>query len=279
MGTVGAYGGGGGQAGDDLRDDIADWLDRLSETPPADGAPDAAPPDPHPDAPPTPPATRPKLDPNALQHAVGLLRPRGRPGGGSDGPGGGGGGGSSIGRPGGGRGGGATRSAAASAASAGRAAAGAYAYATGDAATLAGLGLDYGQLRALGDEIEVVRRIVDAAFGAQPDSSIPDHEQRLVAADIADWVVVESENGHTPTPDEVVRRTIAAIITEAALVEVSNFATHHPQGAMTEQEVREAAEVLASQAQLSVNGVSDGDFAAAIEAGIETLRAIGLASG
>jgi hypothetical protein len=283
MGTVGSYTGGGGTDGDDLRQDLTDWLDRLAAPstsegdggePPGDGEGEGDGLGDRGQGPRS--GGRPHLDPNALLAAVGLLRPRGRRGGGSDGPGGGGGGGARTGGGAGRRGsGGASRSAAASAGTAGRAAAGAYAFATGDTETLARLGLAYDDLRALDDNFEVVRQIVNAAFESAPsDSTIPDHEQRLVAADIAEWLIEESAAGQTPTPEEIVRMTIGAIIAQATLAETGDVAGHHANGASSEEEIREAADVLASQAELSVDGATEEEFARAIEDGIETLRAI-----
>jgi len=121
-----------------------------------------------------------------------MIRPRASQGGGG-GPAGSVGGSSGAG----GRSGGPQRSAAASARSAGRAAAAAYAYRTSDATTLERLGLDYNELRALGDEFEVLRRIVDVACGS-PDSTIEDHEQRRIAADVAEWVLEQGRDGNPP---------------------------------------------------------------------------------
>src|SRR4051812_35883755 len=90
MGTSGSYSGSGGKLGNDLRDNIDDWLDSL---PP--GQTDGEPPDQGDQGegdsrrPADPPSTR--LEPAALLPVVGLLRPRSRSGGGADGPGGGGG--------------------------------------------------------------------------------------------------------------------------------------------------------------------------------------------
>ena len=142
MGTSGAYSGSGGKDGKAIRDAIGDYLDGL---PGSD----------------TPGGERPPLDPVAVQRVINLIRRRASCGGGGDGPGGGGGG--TSGGGGSRSGGGPQRSAAAAARTAGRAAAAAYAYRTGDAATLERLGLDYSALRALDDEFEVLRRIVDMA--------------------------------------------------------------------------------------------------------------------
>lgn len=266
MGTVGSFSGSGGKPAKDLRDDVTDWLDQL----PAETRP-----------PNEEDADRPRLNPAALLNGVQLLRSRSSSGTGGDGPsgGGGGGGGSSGGGAGSRSGGGASRSVAGSAASAGRAAAAAYAFATGDAASLERLGLDYGELRGLGNPIEVARRIVDAACGPRTDSSIEDHERRLVAADVAEWVAAEEEGGDLPSPEEIARRTIGTIIAEAVLVETGEQATKHDHGDLAESEIRDAAEALAGQATLSIDGATEENFAQAIESGIETLREIRAAGG
>jgi hypothetical protein len=263
MGTVNSYSGSGTKAAHDLRDDLTDWLDRLPNAPPPE-RPDEDRPD----------QERPRLSPDTLLSGVQLLRPRSSRGGGGDGPGGGGGGGTGGTGKGSRSGGGASRSVAASAGSAGRAAAAAYAFRTGDAAELERLGLNYDELAALGSPTEVARRIVDAACGPRTDSTIVDHEQRLVAADIAEWVISEQEGGYVPTPEEITRRTIATIVAEAVLVETGESVDQHDQGELAESEVRDAAEALAERATLSITGATEDEFTKAIESGIETLRKI-----
>lgn len=254
MGTVGAYSGSGGQAGRDLREGVEDWLNDVPISPPNDEAGQDAP----------------RLNPDTLLNVLPLMRPASTSGSHSDGPSGGGGGGSS----GGGRsGGGASRSVGGSARTAGRAAAAARAFRSADVDTLARFGLDYAALTALNDPIEVVRQIVEAACGARTDSTIEDHEQRLVAAEVAEWVIGE-EGNNPPAPEEIVRHTIAIIIADAALVETANEASHHANGDLLESEVREAAEALAASVPLSMDGTTEDEFAAAIESGIETLRTI-----
>ncbi len=268
MGTSGSYSGSGGKIGDGIREGVGDWIDSL---PPGAGQPDGAPSDPEDDAPPSLPAP-PKLDPRVLLPIVGLLRPRSRAGGGGDGPGGGGAGGSATG--GGRAGGGPTRSAAGSAATAGRAAAAAYAYRAGDTATLDRLGLDFAELTALGDEFEVTRRIVEAACGPRADSTIEDHEQRLVAADVAEWVLTQGIGGQPPSPEEIVRHTIALIIADTVLSETGEVVNNSGHAELAESEIRDAAEALTAREDLSADGVSETEFARAIERGIETLRGI-----
>ncbi len=277
MGTSGAYSGSGDTAGKRLRRELKQWLDDVppNDNPPeptddsdnpSDGSPtDTSPPQGH-------------LSPDTLLNVIPLLRPRTRGGRGGDGPGGGG-----LG-PGGARGsgtgtrnrGGAHRAAAGFATTAGRAAAAAYAYQIGDATALARLGLDYTELRALGDPLEVTVRIVNAACGPLSDSTIEHEEQRYVAGEIAQWVIEQGEAGATPTPEEIVRKTIALIIQEAALSEAGEIARQadRPEntGELTEREIEEVAEVLAGRAELSVNGATEEEITQAVEDGIETLR-------
>jgi len=256
MGTVGAYSGSGGQAGRDLREGVEDWLNEVPTSPLGEN----------------PNQDTPRLNPDTLLNVLPLLRPGSASSGHSDGPTGGGGGGS--GSSGGGRsGGGPSRSVGGSAKTAGRAAAAARAFRSGDVDTLAQFGLDYAELAALDDPIEVVRQIVEAACGARADSTIEDHEQRLVAAEVAEWVIDE-DGDNSPTPEEIVRHTVAIIIADAALVETSDEASRHANGDLLESEVREAAEALAARAPLSIDGTTEAEFAAAIESGIETLREI-----
>jgi hypothetical protein len=265
MGTSGSYSGSGGKPGKDLRDDVGNWLDSLPDSDGSDPQPDDTGDD------------RPHLPPESLLHAVELLRPRGS---GSGGGGAGGVQGAGGGAGGGGRsrsGGGPQRSATRSAATAGRAAAAALAYRSGDAAELARLGLDYEELRTLDDPLEVTRRIVDAACGAQGESTIEDHEQRYVAAQVAEWVL-EHGDGATLSPEEIVRTTLARIIEEIVASETGELIRQGQRPAwatqVAESEIREAAEILAERARFSVNGVTEDEFARAIEEGVETLRSI-----
>lgn len=276
MGTSGSYSGSGGKLGNDLRDQIGDWLDSLPAEPAAEpGQPgdqgnqsdqgDQRPADPSADG-------RPRLDPLALLPVIGLLRPRPPRGGGGDGPGGGGGGATATG--GGRTGGGPQRSVARSASTAGRAAAAAYAFRSGDAATLERLGLDFAALTALGDPFEITRRIVDAVCGPRGNSTIEDHEQRLVAAEVAEWVLTEQGDGSPPTPEEIVRHTIGLVIADAVLSESGALLSDSEHADLAEGDIRDAAEALAARADLSVDGATEAEFTRAIEDGIEALREI-----
>lgn len=271
MGTSGSYSGSGGAIGDAIRDGLGDWIDSLppgagQSGPLAEGAPD--------DGPASDTPAQPKLDPKVLLPIVGMLRPRTSGGGSGNGPSGGGAGSGGGSSGGGRRGGGPTRTAAGSARTAGRAAAAAYAYRAGDAETLDRLGLSFAELTALGDPFEITRRIVDAACGPLGDSTIEDYEQRLVAADVAEWVLTQDVNGQPPTPEEIVRHTIALIIADVVLSETGEIINNSGQAGLAEQEIRDAAEALAARQNLSADGVSETEFAQAIERGIETLRSI-----
>lgn len=255
MGTSGAYSGSGGKDGKAVRDAIRNHLDSLPGT----------------DASPGPGPSPSPLDPAALQRILNLIRPRSTGGTGADGPGGGGGQGTAGGT--GAGSGGPQRTAAASARTAGRAAAAAAAYRAGDTATLQRLGLDYQELRNLGDDFEVVRRIVIMAC-TTADSTIPDHEQRHLAADVAEWVLARELDGAPPTPEEIVRQSIAAIITETILVESGDMINSHEKALVAERDIRDAAEALASKAALTVTGATEDDISRAVEAGLDTLRTI-----
>jgi hypothetical protein len=267
MGTSGSYSGSGGKLGDRVRNDVGDWIDSLPVGPTQPGQDVPGDQD-------TQPAQQRRLDPSVLLPIVGLLRPRLARGGRSDGPGGGGGGGGAPETGGGRSGGGPHRSVARSASTAGRAAAAAFAYRSGDAPTLAEFGLDYAELAALGNDFEVTRRIVDAACGPRADSTIEDHEQRLVAADVAEWVLSQQQDGAPPTPEEIVRHTIGLIIADAALSEAGELVNNSERANLAESEIRDAAEALAARATLSVGGATEAEFTRAIEEGIETLRTI-----
>lgn len=264
MGTSGAYGGVGGKAGRDVSAGADAWIDSVT----GDGSPG--------DAPGKEQVV--ELPPRLVAGALAQLRPRsGTGGGGGDGPGGGGGGGrrSSDGQ-GGGRGGGLRRSTGRTAGRAGRAGAAAYAFATGDRAALAALGLDYDALRALADPVEIVTRIVNAACGELASGTLEDHEERYVAANVADWVLEQAESGATPAPDDIVRYSIATVVAEVLSTEISAALNARPDevAAVAEEELFEAAEVLAGKVDLSVDGATEAELSKAIEDGIETLKRI-----
>lgn len=274
MGTKSSYSGGGGKPGKDLRQNLEDWLDGLPDLPgsPPDGnLPPDAPPD-------VLPQEVPPLRPEQLLPALGLFRPR--KGGGTDGPGGGGGaaGGGSASGTGGGARGGAQRSVAGSSRTAGRAAAAAYALRTGNAELLQELGLDYDNLAGNPDVTDIARQIMMAACGPLPDGTIEEEEQRVVAAQVAQYVLEANADGGPPAPEEIVRETIAFIIFEAVSNETAAMLHNgeRPAWATVEAErlMRETAQALALRASLSPDGPTPAEFSEAIARGIETMREI-----
>lgn len=241
MGTKGSYTGGGGKAGKDLRTSVSQWADGIASS---GGSP-----------------SRPSLSPNALLPAAGLFRSS------ADGLGGGGGGG-----------GGARRTVAASARTASRAAAAAWGLRTGNAEALRELGLDYDKLRTSNDPLQVIKEIVEAACGPLADGTIEDQEQRYVAAEIAGWVLEAQAEGPGPTPEEIVRESIALIIFEAACSETAARLKDDDRpawlGLAAEEEMMATARVLADNAKLSASGATESELSRAIEQGIESLRQI-----
>lgn len=197
-------------------------------------------------------------------------------GGGGDGPSGGG-GGASSGSSGGGRSsGGVRRSVGSTSRAAGRAGALARAYASGDRASIERAGLNYDDLLSLGDMVAVGTRIVEAAFDTQADSTVADDESRETVAEIVEWIL-EAPADQTPTPDDIVRRSIELIITNATLTEVGDrirAESSREKRRAAEQEVRDAAEVYASQVTLTNTGASEDEIAKAIEGGIRELGQI-----
>jgi len=160
---------------------------------------------------------------------------------------------------------------------AGRAGSLALAYSSGDRAALDRAGLNYDELRALGDPVAIGIRIVEAAFDAKADSTIADAEERGIVAEVVAWIL-EHPSDRTPTPEEVVRKTIETTIAETALTEISS--TLYQQGASyaerqsVEQQIREVAAEYATQADLSATGATDQEMSTAIETGIRDIGTI-----
>ncbi|WP_430868968.1 hypothetical protein [Demequina aurantiaca] len=277
MGTSGSFGGSGGKDAKDLRDNIAAWLDgdgagftgadgdeATTTDGNADGTSTNPPGDPAPGSP--------TID---LSPAVRLLfRSRGGSGdgpggGGGDGPGGGGGGGRSS--------GGVRRSVGRISRAAGRAGSLALAYSSGNRAALQSAGLNYDELRALGDPVAIGIKIVEAAFEAQADSTLADAEERDIVADVVAWIL-ERPADRAPSPEEVVRKTIETAIAEAALTEISS--SLYEQGASfaqrqsVEQQIRDVAAEYAAQAALSATGATEQEMSTAIETGLKDIGTI-----
>lgn len=254
MGTSCSYSGGGSKPARDLNDEVGNWLDGFPSDPPGSDLPIAENPNPLPES--------------VVTHAIELILSTGGSGSGEgDGTGGVGTGF-----------GGAQRTSGVVASTVGRAAAASYAYVTANEEVLAELGLSYDELRELGEPIDIVRRIVEAACGALSESTISHEEQRSVAAALAEWVLEQQAAGHIPLPEEIVRKAIALIIYEVIMSESGALmrAGGRPAwvGEMADDQVREAAEVRAEQAELSIDGVTAEEFSKAIEEGIEALRAV-----
>ena len=272
MGTSGAYTGAGGKPGKDVGQGLSDWLDSLSDRP--DGS------DANPEGAEECDKPAKQLPPQAVTGLLGLLRPRTTSSASSDGPGAGGGGiaarsGSAAGGSGRSRAG-SGRSSQRLASVGGRAGAVAVAYVRGDATGLRALGLDYDELRGLDDPIEVTRRIVNAVCGQQANGRLEESEERYVAASVADWVLEESEDGELPDADDVARYAIATIVTEVLSSELGEVLRNRPDEVadVAEDELRDAAWVLARQTELSATGPTESELTMAIEDGIEKLRQI-----
>ncbi|WP_164179362.1 hypothetical protein [Streptomyces sp. 604F] len=254
MGTKGSYTGNGTPASKQLQTNVTQWLDALAGSGP--GAPAQ------------------NLSPDQLLPALGLFSPSS---GHADGPGGGAGG---AGAGGGGRaGGGAQRTIAQSSRTAGRAAAAAYAYRTGNVQALQELGLNYADLQAAaGDPIDWTRRIVDAACGPLADGTIEDQERRFVASEVAQWVLEAGTDSTPPSPEEVVRETLALIIFEAVIGETAAGMNDGSRPAWAtadgERQLRETARALADRASLTITGPSTAEITRAVEEGIDAMRSI-----
>ncbi len=268
MGTSDSFKGSGGKDARDLRDAIADWL---GDTAPSDSTPTV-------DSTPVPvgsPAN--PISPSLIGPVINMWR--GSSGG--SGGGGGAGGGSSSGdgtrSAGGGRSsGGVQRTVARVAGPAGRASSLARAYSTGNREALEVAGLNYDDLRALNDPLEIGQRIVEAAFDAQSDSTLEDSESRLIVAELISWIL-ESPADQEPAPDEIVRHSIELMIAQLLLTEVGNMIRQkksQTERHEDEEEIRRAAQVWASQLTLGDVGTSSNEIATAIENGFTQLKEI-----
>lgn len=273
MGTSGSFGGSGGKDASDLRDNIADWLDGPGLTGTPDGAESGSPEPGNPGeaSPSGLPAPGPQIDLGPALRV--LLRSRG--GGGADGPGSGGGGSRGVG--GGRSSGGATRSVGRVSRAAGRAGRLALAYSAGNREALREAGLNYDDLRALGDPVAIGIKIIEAAFGAPADSTIADAEERYIVADVVAWIL-EQPADQPPTPEEVVRKAIETTIAETALTEVSSTIyakdVSYEKRIGVERQIRDVAAEYAAQASLTPTGATEQEMARAIETGIRDIGTI-----
>jgi hypothetical protein len=160
---------------------------------------------------------------------------------------------------------------------AGRAGRLALAYSGGDREALSRAGLNYDELRSLGDPVTVGVRIVEAAFDSQADSTIADSEAREIVAAVVEWIL-EQPVDHAPGPEDVVRKSIEITIAEVTLTEVAARiqaeASSFEQRRAAEEMVRDLAAELANQATLSPTGATEQEMATAIESGIRDLGKI-----
>lgn len=158
----------------------------------------------------------------------------------------------------------------------GRAGALARAYSVADRAALARAGLNYDELQALGDIVRVGTRIVEAAFDTRADSSLEDAENREIVADVVTWIL-EQPADRQPSPDDIVRKSIELIIVDTVLTEVGDTLRKEPthdKRKRAEQEIRDSAEIYASQVSLTATGASEQEMTSAIEMGIRELSNI-----
>lgn len=261
MGSKDSFAGGGGNVGKDLRDGLDDWLATLPGTPGA--APTATPNQPAASPPITTTDATTKLSSKAQRVARTALLFKTSSGTGSSSR----------------RGTDAqfTRSAGTSSRIAGRGAAAAYAYRTGNRDTLRELGLDYDQLRANPNTLDVVYLIAQAICEELPPGTIETDEQLHIVADIAEWIVETGPGGAAPSPAEIAQETLAVVLTWAFLTTTaSELNTKDMTGLQRdafEKEVRAACEELAAQANLDPSTPSANEFASAVEYGLEFLQA------
>lgn len=270
MGTSGSFKGSGGVDAGSLRDAVSSWLD---DAPGAGGSqePDVSPSDSQaPGENVSPPATPVGLDPASLAPVIRLWS-RGGGGGGGGSAGGAGGGG--TGKSGGRSSGGPKRTVGRVAGPAGRASSMARAYAAGDRDTLERSGLNYDELRALNDPLEIGKRIVDAAFETQPDGSIEDSEARIIVSELVTWMMAVPEDSPRE-PDEIVRHTIEQMIIQGTINEVGSTIRAEKDKSKrraVEAEIKSAAAVMASQANLDASGASAAEISTAIESNVALL--------
>ena len=263
MGTSASFTGSGGKDAKSLRDSISDWL---GDSP----SPEASPSDATTGTP-GPIAVTPSFDPSKLAPMLRLWN-RGGAGGGGGGGGAGGGESGDSGRS----SGGPRRTVARLSGPAGRASSIASAYSAGNREAVEAAGLDYDELRALADPLEIGQRIAAVAFETQPDGTIEDAEARLIVAELVGWIM-EAPPESAPQPDDIVRRTIELMIVNGTLSEVGATIRKEKDKAKRiglEGEIRAGAEVLASKVTLNGTGASAAAISQAIERGVAQLIAI-----
>lgn len=254
MGTSGSFGGSGGKDAGSLRDSISEWLDATpADTQSESTASDEA-----------------SQNPVDLRPALRLLR-RGLRG--TEAGGGGSGGAGESSRSDGRSSGGPRRSVPRMSTAAARAGGLASAYAAGDRTTLAEAGINYDELAALDDPIEVGYRIARAALETN-DGTTEAQEESEIAAELIDWVL-KSPADNRPSPEDIARKSIELIIAEVTLTEIAQrmreTVTTSSERDRLESMVRDASEELAAQAPLSASGATTAEIARTIENGVSEL--------
>lgn len=249
MGTSGSYGGSAGVNWSDLQDDLDDWLDSLPA--PADGDTD-------------PPVT---ADPNVER----ILAPLGRAlmsggRGTASGPSSGGGGGSgSLGTSPSGTG----RSRARAARVGGRLAAGLRGLGTGNAAALAEIGLDLGELTGL-DPYRQAARLIEAATEEPNATTLEEDELRTAANRTAIWAL---ESGEALEIADIVRRFVAEYVFEVFLTEAgAKLRSGERDGTAAlsaEKRVRATIDALARSVDVDATGPAVASISAAVEVVLE----------
>lgn len=147
------------------------------------------------------------------------------------------------------------------------------AYVSGDSQTLEQSGLNYNELRALNDPLEVGKRIADAAFETQPDGSIEDSEARIIVSELVAWMM-EAPEDNPRQPDEIVRHTIEQMIVQGTINEVGSTIRAEKDRSKrraVEAEIKSAAAVMASQVPLGDHGTSPAEISQAIERSVTLL--------
>lgn len=151
---------------------------------------------------------------------------------------------------------------------AGRAAAVAYAYKTGDARTLERLGISLGAALDAEDEFEFLRQIVDMTCGS-PDSTVEEHERRLIAADVGEWTLNQDyADGNTPAPAEMARYAITVIAQIVLATECGDVVNGHPMAEAGESALGEVAALLAGRVRLYVPTAHENDLIEGIDTGL-----------
>jgi hypothetical protein len=269
VGTKGSYSGGGGAAGEVVRDGLDDWLASLP------GAGGIGAPAGNADGDPIAPGQPASNQTTSAVHGPGTASRvlptialfRAARGGGSSGDNRRTSGSARLGR-----------SAATSARAAGRGAAAAYAYRTGDAGTLRDLGLDYEALRANPNIFDVANQIAQAACEGLPPGTIETGELLIVVGDLAGWLIEAGTPDTAPPLQQIAQEAVAGIMANAFLTETAaklNEKGLTPQArAAFEHEIRSACEELTAQADLSPAGPTPAEFTTAIERGLDYLRSI-----